>query len=672
MGVRRCVSEVGLALATSGSGCDPGQCGLVRGVCCISAWGCQCSEWLSLVAGIWLNGVGVAIAASVHLVSRNDAVALGLPVGELEVGLTGPETMALTLAGTLLLLTGMALSLAVVCRDKTCAWLATSSLVLLVYGGLAWWDIGFGALATDSALGAAGIAMLSVLFHAAAMLLVGELYQTRQCFAATHRWWIGLVALLVLFALIGTSMPAGEDGLHALIRSIMLPVSAFLALCMGVMLWRAGHVGAGFHLPAVGVFAGATTIEHLPHAGWMAAVDGSDRVLILAWLALAVHVLVVSWRTHERVRWMPVAKEHPAAGSLDAQGSDRPPRIEAGAVGVSPQQASPDEHRRRFLSALNHELRAPLATLLGYCALLRGDLKGQAGLRGDLYVIERCGRQLLHLLDEALAWERGEQRAAVAQPQAVEIRRFLAEVAEVGVWFAKRSDGRFEWHVAPEVPYWVCLDASRLRAVLLQCVLNAWSHGKCRCVGLSVSLDLLQDETLPRLVMKVYDDGGGFDPEHLPRLTEPYFRGMTSGGLGLGLAFCKRLSEAMEADFQLENTSKGVANVIISLVLQVPVDTITTDHVMEEPRPARKLDDPGAAPAEPLTQRDLNTLRLGMLEHYVDSGRISDIADWVSTHSGREDLSAAALSLVVEVDVANERLDLHKLKRLIAQARGEP
>lgn len=61
---------------------------------------------------------------------------------------------------------------------------------------------------------------------------------------------------------------------------------------------------------------------------------------------------------------------------------------------------------------------------------------------------------------------------------------------------------------------------------------------------------------------------------------------------------------------------------------------------------------------------------LDLLEDYVDTGRISDIEDWVRANRALRDLSPDTLSLLDAVAVAVERVDMDELKRLVLHARG--
>ncbi|MCA9664963.1 MAG: HAMP domain-containing histidine kinase, partial [Myxococcales bacterium] len=97
-------------------------------------------------------------------------------------------------------------------------------------------------------------------------------------------------------------------------------------------------------------------------------------------------------------------------------------------------------------------------------------------------------------------------------------------------------------------------DEVLLRRVLDNLLCNAQQHGGGEAIELSLAIEDGGD----RVRFSVRDHGGGIDSEDLPRVFEPFFRGERSrsrelGGVGLGLALCKRIVEAHGGEIEAQS-----------------------------------------------------------------------------------------------------------------------
>jgi len=158
------------------------------------------------------------------------------------------------------------------------------------------------------------------------------------------------------------------------------------------------------------------------------------------------------------------------------------------------------------------------------------------------------------LIDDLISLSRIEAEKYRLPDTPVALGRLIAEVAADvrDTDSTARADLRLD--VADEVPN-VAGDAAQLAQVLHNLVGNALKYGKR---GTPVTISLRRDgETLIRL--SVSDEGDGIPAEHLPRLTERFYRvdpgrSRAQGGTGLGLAIVKHIVERHRGRLDIAST----------------------------------------------------------------------------------------------------------------------
>ena len=200
------------------------------------------------------------------------------------------------------------------------------------------------------------------------------------------------------------------------------------------------------------------------------------------------------------------------------------------------------EAKTRFLATLGHEIRTPLTGVLGMAELL-ADASLDAQQRRQVDAIQRAGRHLLRLVNDALDLARIEAGRLPLQPAPFAPRALLREVADLLAPLAAAKDLGFALVVADDVAPVLLGDATRLRQILFNLGHNAIKF----CGRGEVRLDVAA--LAPSgLRLAVSDDGPGLDDATLARLFRRFEPGSDaggSGGSGLGLAICRELTAAM-------------------------------------------------------------------------------------------------------------------------------
>jgi signal transduction histidine kinase len=233
--------------------------------------------------------------------------------------------------------------------------------------------------------------------------------------------------------------------------------------------------------------------------------------------------------------------------------------------------------QRELLSNVSHELRTPLARLRVTLALAAEAEPARA--RACLEEMEIDIVELEQLVSDLLAAARLEATGALALRRAgVDPEAWLGEAL---ARFARRHPERqVEWQLAACTP--LEADAGLLGRLLDNLLDNAAKYSEP-----STKLALQVAQVDRTLVLTLRDQGTGIAPEHQARLFTPFFRAdasraRQSGGVGLGLLFCKRIVEAHGGRIAIES-QLGVGTTVR---VELPVNPPASAALLDGPRPA--------------------------------------------------------------------------------------
>ncbi len=198
-----------------------------------------------------------------------------------------------------------------------------------------------------------------------------------------------------------------------------------------------------------------------------------------------------------------------------------------------------------FVANASHELRTPLASLLGFVETLQGPARDDAAARVRfLDIMREQARRMTRLVDDLLSLSRIEQNLHLPPQSAVDLVAIIRHIADTLRPLAQQSGVV----LAVDAPASLVApgDRDELLRVVENLVENAIKYGASdpACVNRSVEIALLPQER--QCVLSVRDHGPGIAPEHLPRLTERFYRvdagqSRAKGGTGLGLAIVKHI-----------------------------------------------------------------------------------------------------------------------------------
>ena len=202
-----------------------------------------------------------------------------------------------------------------------------------------------------------------------------------------------------------------------------------------------------------------------------------------------------------------------------------------------------EEMRADFVANASHELRTPLAALSGFIETLQGQARDDPAARTKfLSIMQAQATRMARLIDDLLSLSRIELNAHLRPNTRVELRAIIRQVVD-GLQTLAR-DREVEVNVSTSADQVEVLgDRDELLRVFENLIENALKYAASgKRVDIAVSADSARGEAR----VAVRDYGPGIAPEHLPRLTERFYRvdvadSRAQGGTGLGLALVKHI-----------------------------------------------------------------------------------------------------------------------------------
>src|ERR1700692_2629429 len=204
-----------------------------------------------------------------------------------------------------------------------------------------------------------------------------------------------------------------------------------------------------------------------------------------------------------------------------------------------------EEMRADFVANASHELRTPLAALSGFIETLQGSARDDAKARERfLAIMQEQASRMARLIDDLLSLSRIELNAHRRPDTPVDVVPIARQAAD-GLETLARARGVIV-HVVAAKALMVPADRDELVRLFENLVENALKYG---APGKRVDIRLTPGTTAdgePEAQVAVRDYGPGIAPEHLPRLTERFYRvdvteSRAQGGTGLGLALVKHI-----------------------------------------------------------------------------------------------------------------------------------
>jgi signal transduction histidine kinase/DNA-binding response OmpR family regulator len=327
------------------------------------------------------------------------------------------------------------------------------------------------------------------------------------------------------------------------IATVVITIWMVMALTSGIVVWRRGYYPARFFvlgfvaLMVPGLLILPANVGLIPavvaNAQLFTLLGGTlDGVLLAFALADQIRLLRnnLEQRVNERTAELTEAKEHAEIVS---------------------------RHRIDFLSAMSHDIRTPLAGVIGMIKFAMRDQSLQGRTQEYLRIGLHNGESLLAILNDILDFSKIDAGRLTVETVDFDLIALIDDAIGILQQQADAKSLLLRYELALDLPRYVRGDPTRLRQILLNLLGNAIKFTDRGEVRLDAAA-LQAADGRTSVSFDISDTGPGIAPETLPRLFRKFEQADHSttrryGGTGLGLAICKELVELMGGSIAAES-----------------------------------------------------------------------------------------------------------------------
>jgi two-component system phosphate regulon sensor histidine kinase PhoR len=392
-----------------------------------------------------------------------------------------------------------------------------------------------------------------------------------------NRWLLGagVVAVLAVYSFAGASVYVLVLALVALAAAAMLPTDAgrqpadtgAAIEASGLQRLSGEYLAAAVADPLI-IFDHSATIVHA-NAAAFAAFGGLAPGMSLS----------LKFRAPEMQALLDgILSGHVAADAVDYTEKlpvERTYRVSASTVGhatglyvlVFKDQSETrriDRMRADFIANASHELRTPLASIAGFIETLRGPARNDPAARDQfLQIMQNQTGRMARLIDDLLSLSRLEMKPYLRPGTEVDLRQTIDSVIDSLGPLASENGVVIEREFA-NGPLVVSGDRDELFQVFENLLENACKYGQSGG-RVTVSVAGGGDSQQPGFDVTIRDYGPGIAKEHIPRITERFYRvdvenSRTQKGTGLGLSIVKHILTRHNARLSIKSeVGKGAA-----------------------------------------------------------------------------------------------------------------
>ena len=212
-----------------------------------------------------------------------------------------------------------------------------------------------------------------------------------------------------------------------------------------------------------------------------------------------------------------------------------------------------------FLAMISHELRTPLNSIIGFASLLEADVQDDEQ-RELISQIANSGHHLVRLFDDILDYSKLASGTIKIIDEETSLREVLEEVNQSASLLIDNMGKQIQLltNIESSCPDKVKLDRLRVGQILMNMVVNAIKFTETGEVEINLKDVPPSNGTGPLLQFNIRDTGIGMNSLELEKIWEPFHQNDASykrnhNGVGLGLAICRKLVEAMNGSITCQS-----------------------------------------------------------------------------------------------------------------------
>lgn len=326
------------------------------------------------------------------------------------------------------------------------------------------------------------------------------------------------------------------------IQSFTVLLAAPVYLLCGIISWRSGYTPARFYVIGWVTFLIGAVLYSLRT---FAVLPSTFLTEYGVQIGAVAEVVLLSLALADRINFEKRAKYRAKKEALEAA-------------------EKADKLKENFMSTISHELRTPMNGIIGSLEIMDEMAKQVPQLGEPLKSAEHSAQHMHSLIDDILCFTEfnGEGFAMAHEPF-----HFEDQLQETFDYYHHLCDAKslgFEIEVDPEVCRWFVGDGDRTKKLISHLLDNAVKFTQQGGVSLSIRplTESIRDGSVMAIRVCVKDTGIGISEEQAGEVYESFRQvdGSSSrkhGGLGIGLAICSSLVNALEGSISYRSNEQG-------------------------------------------------------------------------------------------------------------------
>ncbi|MFK7873713.1 MAG: ATP-binding protein [Oligoflexales bacterium] len=227
------------------------------------------------------------------------------------------------------------------------------------------------------------------------------------------------------------------------------------------------------------------------------------------------------------------------------------------------------EAKSRFLANISHEIRTPMNGIMGYADILLHSIEDPSH-QEDIRVIQSCGHNLLNIINDVLDFSKIDAGKLQVENKNFNLQDVLEDTFKIFSPELALKNLSFSYHLAEDLPKFICGDSTRIRQVLTNFMSNAIKFTERGNISVECYSEVLNQKNI-KISIAVTDTGIGIPQHIVSSLFDPFSQADISttrrfGGTGLGLSICQGLVDAMGGEITVQ-TQEGIGSTFSFFVI---------------------------------------------------------------------------------------------------------
>ena len=342
------------------------------------------------------------------------------------------------------------------------------------------------------------------------------------------------------------------------LATLVIMLWMVLALVCGIVAWRRGFQPARYFVFGFIAVMMPALLVMPANLGWMSSMEGNAQLLTL--LGGTLDALLLAFALADQIRILRDKMEQ----SVDRRTQELRRANEALTIAKEHAEVV-SRHRIDFLSAMSHDIRTPLAGVIGMLKLSLRDSAVRGSTEQYLRIGLRNGESLLDILNDILDFSKIDAGKLTLETTSFSLASLVRDAAGIVQGQADAKGLLLRVELAPSLPEFVEGDQTRMRQILVNLLGNAIKFTERGEVVLTADADVTMNVTMSvstdattAVTFAVTDTGPGIPADVQARLFQKFEQADHSttrryGGTGLGLAICKELVGLMKGVISVDS-----------------------------------------------------------------------------------------------------------------------